>query len=119
MNPLGNRIGTVVPCTVTFLLVGWNGIVNDGLNSIFGQIPLQLVPISATDREDMEYVCVGVRYVRQYDFRIIDMRQVIICDGPTVRVVCVQMVEFRVEYGGFDFIESTVAAGVPENIFLC
>ena len=119
MDQFGDRQRAVVPRPVALLLVGRDRIVDEGLNTIFGQIPLQLVPISATDREDMEYVCVGVRYVRQYDFRIIDMRQVIICDGPTVRVVCVQMVEFRVEYGGFDFIEPTVAAGVPENIFLC
>ena len=92
---------------------------DEGLNTVRGQVLLQGVAFGAPYRKDVEYVCVGGRHLRQDDFRISDVGQIVGSDGFAPSVILVEVAELHVEYGGFDFIEPTVAAGVPENIFLC
>lgn len=49
----------VVPRPVALLLVGRDRIVEEGLNTVRGQVLLQGVAFGAPYRKDVEYVCVG------------------------------------------------------------
>lgn len=56
----GDGEGEVVELWVAFLTVGWDGVVDDCLDAVVGEVLLELVAVGGEDGEDVEDVGVGV-----------------------------------------------------------
>lgn len=116
---LGDREGEVVELRVAFLTVGRDGVVDDGLHAVVGEIFLQLVAALGTDREDVEHVGVGIGNAGEYDCGVGDAVDVHAGYLFAAGVVGVEVTELNVEHCGLDFVEAGVAADVAEYVFAC
>ena len=67
---LGDGQTQRIPLLIALLFVGRNGVVNYSLYTVFGQILLQFVTLSAAHREQMECMCFPICHLRQHNFRI-------------------------------------------------
>lgn len=115
----GDGEGEVVELGVAFLTVGRDGVVDDGLHAVVGEIFLQLVAALGTDREDVEHVGVGIGNAGEYDCGVGDAVDVHAGYLFAAGVVGVEVTELNVEHCGLDFVEAGVAADVAEYVFAC
>ena len=113
---LGDGKGEVVELRVAFLTVGRNGVVDDGLHAVVGEILLQLVAALGTDREDVEHVGVRVGNLRENDCGVGDAVDVHAGYLLAAGVVGVEVTELHAEHGGLDLVEAGVAAYVFEHV---
>lgn len=72
MDGFGDGIGAVVPPAVTFLFVGRYGVVDYCLDTVFGEVGLELVALFGADWEDVEHVAVPVCNFGGYDGGVCD-----------------------------------------------
>ena len=89
MDLLGDGQREVVPFAVTFLFVGRNRIVDEGLDTVFRQILLQFVAFFAENRENVIDV-VGVwQATGQRNQRIVDVVVIVVGNHLPMGVVVV------------------------------
>ena len=91
MDLLSDRERQIVPLPVAFLLVGRDGIVDDGLDSILGEVFLHFVAMFGPDAEDVEHVCIPVRHLRQYYVGVLDVLDIVLRNLSAPQVVLVKM----------------------------
>lgn len=113
---LGDGKGEVMEFRVAFLTVGRNGVVDDGLHAVVGEIFLQLVAALGADGEDVEHVGVRVGDLRQHYGGIGDAVDIHAGYLLAAGVVGVEVTELYVEHCGLDFVEAGVAAYVFEHV---
>mgnify|MGYP006943504108 FL=1 len=109
----------MVELGVAFLTVGWDGVMDNGLDAVVGEVLLELVAVGGADGEYVEYVGVGVGDTWEDDCGVGDVVDVRAGDLFAAGVVGVEVSEFDVENCGLDFIEAGVASDVAEDVFAC
>lgn len=90
---------------------------DDRLDSVVGEIPLQLVAMFGPDAEDVEYVRVPVSHLRQDYLRVLDVLDVVLSDLPAPQVVLVNISELHVEHRSLYLVQPAVAALILEHVF--
>ena len=116
MDLFSDRERQVIPFLVALLFVGRNRIVDDGLDSILGEVFLQFVAMLSPDAEDVEHVRVPVSHLRQYYLGILDVLDVVLSDLPAFQVVLVKISELHIEHRSLYLVQPAVAALVFENV---
>ena len=109
VDQLGDGEGEAVELRVAFLTVGRNGVVDDGLHAVVGEILLQLVAALGADREDVEHVGVGIGNAGEYDCGVDDAVDIHAGYLLAAGVVGVEVAELHAEHGGLDLVEAGVA----------
>ena len=108
-----------VPFLVAFLLVRGNGVMNHRLHPVVCQVLLQLIAVGAADGEEVEHMRLPVRHLGQDDGGVLDVFHIVTGHGAAFFGVFVQVLELHIQHSGLDFIQSAVAPGILEHVFLC
>ncbi len=117
VDAFADGVAAVVPFGVAFLAVRGDGVVDEGLHTVVGQVALQFVAAGGEDGEDVEYVGIEVGDGRQLYQRVADLREVDACDRTAVEVVGIKMRQLRPQHGGLYFIETRIETLVFEYVF--
>ena len=104
--------------SVALLLMGWDGVVDEGLDIVLLEVYLQAVTLVAEDGEEVVDVVLGDDMARQTHERVGYTFIIEFGNAGAVAVVVVELEELGREHGGLQLIDATVVAGVAEHVLL-
>ena len=105
------------PLFVALLMVGWNRVVDECLDALFLQVLLQAVAFCTKDGEGVVDVLCIVQQPGHADERMVQVLVIVVGYLLTMAVVIVQMAQLYIEDSSLDFVQTTVAALVFEDVF--
>ena len=87
------------PLTVALLEMGWDGIVDEGLDACLGQILLQCVTPGTEDGEDVEHTLLPIVHRRQLEQGMVHLLNQPAGHEPPLAVVSIEMAQLYIEHG--------------------
>ena len=104
--------------SVALLLMGRDGVVDEGLDAVLLEVLLQAVALVAEDGEEVVDIVFGVDMARQTHERVVYTFIIEFGNAGAVAVVVVEVGELGREHGSLQLIDATVVAGVAEHVLL-
>ena len=115
-NVFRNRQSHPIPYLVAFLLVGGDGIMNDGSHAVLFKIIMQCIALLAKDGEEMVHILAVSQAVGKSNQRMFDVVVIIIGNQLPMCVIVNQVLQLHIQHCCLDFIQTAVAASIFEDI---
>lgn len=115
---LGDGQRQVGILSVALLLMGRDGVVDEGLDVVLPEVLLQAVALVAEDGEEVIDVVLGSDMAWQTHERVGYTFIIESGDSGAVAVVVVEVGKLGREHGGLQLVDAAVVAGVSEHVLL-